>query len=71
MPRFGQGFTIQQILFVEIDLGQIVFPHLHFDATRGTRRVPSTIVIELKPECLGCLQQCEIGLDLSAPTLGM
>jgi len=60
MPRLRQGFTIQQILFVEINLRQIVPTHLHFNAARGTGRVAAAIMIQFKPKRLGGLQQGEI-----------
>jgi len=55
MPRLRQGFTIQQILFVEINLRQIVPTHLHFNAARGTGRVAAAIMIQFKPKRLGGL----------------
>jgi hypothetical protein len=53
MVRLAQGFPIQQVLLVKIDLRELVMSHLHFDPTGGTGRIPSTVVIQGKTKRFG------------------
>jgi hypothetical protein len=69
MPRLREGFTVQKILFVEINLGQILPAQLHLNPTGCTGCIPTAIMIELKPEYLGSLQQGEVRFDLPAAPL--
>jgi hypothetical protein len=65
MPRLGERLAIQQILFVEIDLGEMLFSHLHFHAARGTGGIAPTVMIQIESKRLGSFQQCEVSLDLA------
>jgi hypothetical protein len=65
MPWFRQCFTIQQVLFVEIDLREMLLPHLNLDSARRTRRVPAAIVIQAKSQFLGGIKQRDVLINFS------
>jgi hypothetical protein len=69
MPGLDEGFPIEEILLIEVDLRQILSAHLYFDATGGAGGVPTTIVVQPTPEQLRRLQQRGIDLNLSTIAL--
>jgi hypothetical protein len=71
MPRLAKGFAIKEILFIKVDLRQILGAELYLDPAGGTGGVPTTIVIQRTPEQLRGLQQRRIGLNFSALAISM
>ena len=57
MPRLTEGFPIEEILLIKVDLRQVLGTDLHFDPTGGAGGIPTTIVVQRKPENLRRLQQ--------------
>jgi hypothetical protein len=49
VPGLTQRFPIQEILFLEVDLGQVLGTLLDLDTTGGTGSISSAIMIERKP----------------------
>jgi hypothetical protein len=49
VPGLTQRFSIQEILFLEVDLGQMLCTLLDLDTTGGTGRISSAVMIERKP----------------------
>ncbi|MCG3773771.1 MAG: hypothetical protein JW395_0585 [Nitrospira sp.] len=52
MPGLAEGFPIEEVLLIEVDLRQILGAHLHFDPAGGTGGVPTTIVVQSTPKQL-------------------
>jgi hypothetical protein len=52
MPPLRQGLSIEKILLIEIDLREMFFSDLYFNSARGARSIPTTVVIERKPQGL-------------------
>jgi hypothetical protein len=52
VPRLTEGFSIEKVLLIEVDLRQILGADLYFDPTGGAGGIPTTIVIQHKPKQL-------------------
>ena len=52
-----ERFPIEQILLLELDLREMLLPHLNLDPARRTGCVPAAIVIQTKSQFLGGIKQ--------------
>jgi len=67
MLRLAQGFTVQQILLVKIDLGQVVMTILDFDPAGRAGGIASAIVIQAKTQDFRGFQERRIEFHLPTP----
>ena len=71
IESLDQVFPIQEVLLVEIDLGQVLTPTLDLHPAGGAGRIAAAVMRQRKPERLGRLQDRGVRRDLPAQALGM
>jgi hypothetical protein len=65
MPWFRQGFAIQQVLFVEINLREMLLSHLNLDPARCTGGVSAAVMIQAESQFLGGIKKRHVLVNLS------
>jgi hypothetical protein len=65
MPWFAQRFSVQQILFVKIDLREVLVPNLNLDTTGRTRCISAAIVVQRKSKRFRRIEERDVHVHLS------
>src|SRR2546426_5977274 len=71
MPRLGERLAVQQVLFIEIDLREVLTTELHFHPAGGAGGVAAALVVQRKSQFLRGFEQRQVGRHLAAFPLRM
>src|SRR2546430_2348092 len=71
MPRLGERLAVQQVLFIEIDLREVLTTELHFHPAGGAGGVAAALMVQRKSQFLRGFEQRQVGRHLAASPLRM